>query len=48
MMGPAYQDETLGTTRAELFRAGKLTPRELVDMSGRPLKLETLKAALVN
>jgi hypothetical protein len=48
MMGPAYQDETLGKGRAELFRAGKLTPRELVDMSGRPLKLETLKAALVN
>jgi hypothetical protein len=46
MMGPAYQDETLGPGRAELFRAGKLTPRELVDMSGRPLKLETLKAAL--
>jgi hypothetical protein len=47
-MGSAYQDETLGKGRAELFRAGKLTPRELVDMSGRPLKLETLKAALVN
>jgi len=45
-LGPAYQDATLGKGRAELFRAGKLTPRELVDMSGRPLKLETLKAAL--
>jgi hypothetical protein len=45
-MGPAYQDETLGPGRAELFRAGKLTPRDLVDMSGRPLKLETLRAAL--
>jgi hypothetical protein len=36
-MGPAYQDETLGPGRAELFRAGKLSPRDLVDMSGRPL-----------
>jgi hypothetical protein len=44
MMGPEYQDETLGKGRAELFRAGKLTPRELVDVSGRPLKIETLKA----
>jgi hypothetical protein len=43
MMGPAYQDESLGKGRAELFRAGKLTPRELVDASGRPLKLSQLK-----
>lgn len=48
MMGPEYQDETLGPGRAALFRAGKLTPRELVDMSGRPLKLSDLKAALVH
>lgn len=47
-MGPLYQDETLGKGRAELFRAGKLTSRQLVDMSGRPLKLETLKAELLN
>jgi hypothetical protein len=44
MMGPEYQNETLGKGRAELFRAGKLTPRELVDQSGRPLKLLALKA----
>ena len=44
MLGPAYQDETLGPGRAALFRAGKLTPRDLVDMSGRPLTLEKLKA----
>lgn len=44
MMGPAYQDETLGPGRAELFRAGKLKGRDLVDMSGRPLKLSELKA----
>lgn len=42
-MGPAYQDETLGKGRADLFRAGKLTPRDLVDMKGRPLKLSALK-----
>ena len=44
MMGSAYQDETLGPGRAALFRAGKLTPRDLVDMSGRPMTLEKLKA----
>ncbi|RFP19183.1 hypothetical protein [Duganella sp. BJB475] len=43
MMGPAYQDETLGKGRAELFRAGKLTPRDLVNMDGRPMKLSELK-----
>jgi hypothetical protein len=48
MMGPAYQDESLGKGRAELFRAGKLTPRELVDMSGRPLKLSQLKEEYAN
>jgi hypothetical protein len=44
MKGAAYQDEVLGPGRAALFRDGKLTPRDLVDMSGRPLKLETLRA----
>lgn len=48
MMGPEYQDETLGKGRAELFRAGKLTPRELVDVSGRPLKLSQLKEEYAN
>jgi hypothetical protein len=43
MKGEAYQNEVLGPGRAELFRAGKLSPRDLVDMSGRPLKLEELK-----
>lgn len=47
-MGPLYQDETLGKGRAELFRAGKLSPRDLVDMSGRPLKLKDLKAEYAN
>ncbi len=43
MKGEAYQNEVLGPGRAELFRAGKLSPRDLVDMSGRPLKLEELR-----
>lgn len=44
MMGEDYQNETLGPGRAELFRAGKLSPRDLVDMSGRPVRLADLKA----
>lgn len=44
MKGEAYQNEVLGPGRAELFRAGKLSPRDLVDMSGRPLKLSELRA----
>lgn len=43
-MGADFQNETLGKGRAELFRAGKLKGRDLVDMSGRPLKLDQLKA----
>jgi SPP1 gp7 family putative phage head morphogenesis protein len=41
--GPAFQDEVLGPTRAALFRASKLTPRQLVDSAtGKPLTLEEL------
>lgn len=43
MKGPAYQDEVLGKERAELFRAGKLKPRDLVDMKGSPVKLADLR-----
>lgn len=43
MKGPDYQNEVLGPGRAELFRAGKLTPRDLVDMRGNPLKLDALR-----
>jgi hypothetical protein len=43
-MGEDYQNETLGKGRADLFRAGKLSPRDLVDMSGRKLTLSELKA----
>jgi len=42
--GADYQDEVLGKGRAELFRAGKLAPRDLVDMGGQPLRLEQLRA----
>jgi hypothetical protein len=44
MMGETYQNEVLGKGRAELFRAGKLKPRDLVDMSGSPIKLADLRA----
>jgi hypothetical protein len=44
MKGEDYQNEVLGKGRAELFRQGKLSPRDLVDMSGRQLKLSDLKA----
>jgi hypothetical protein len=43
MKGEAYQNEVLGPGRAELFRAGKLAPRDLVDMSGVPVKLADLR-----
>jgi hypothetical protein len=43
--GPAFQDEVLGPTRARMFRAGTLTPRNLIDsLSGKPLTLEELGA----
>ncbi|HEX8610149.1 MAG TPA: hypothetical protein VF800_02580 [Telluria sp.] len=43
MKGADYQNEVLGPGRAALFREGKLTPRDLVNMDGRPLKLSALK-----
>lgn len=43
LKGAAYQDEVLGPGRAELFRAGKLSPRDLLDASGNPLKLSVLR-----
>jgi len=42
--GEDYQNEVLGKGRAELFRAGKISVRDLLDMRGQPLKLEILKA----
>lgn len=46
MKGADYQNEVLGKGRAELFRAGKLSPRDLVDMRGRPLRLADIKDRL--
>lgn len=38
------QDEQLGKGRAELWRSGKITLRQLLDQSGNPLSLAELKA----
>ena len=40
----AYQDELLGPGRAELWRGGKITLRDLVSGDGRPLSLAELRA----
>jgi hypothetical protein len=49
MMGADYQNETLGKGRAELFRTGKLSPRDLVGgVTGRPIKLSELRAKYGN
>jgi len=40
----SYQDEMLGKGRADLWRAGKITLKDLVDGNGRPLTLSELKA----
>lgn len=40
----AYQDDLLGKGRAELWRAGKITLRDLLDQNGRPLTLKELIA----
>jgi len=39
----AYLDNKLGPGRAELFRAGKITLRDLVNGEGNPVSLEQLK-----
>lgn len=39
-----WQDEALGKGRAELWREGKITIRDLLDQSGNPLTLKQLKA----
>lgn len=41
--GVEYQEEMLGVGRAELWRSGKLTLRDLVGGDGRPLSLEELR-----
>jgi hypothetical protein len=42
--GKAYQDEVLGKGRADLWRAGKITLRDLVNGDGRPLSLAEIQA----
>ena len=42
--GKAYQDQVLGEGRADLWRAGKITLRDLVSGDGNPLTLEQLRA----
>jgi hypothetical protein len=41
----AFQDQVLGPTRAQMFRAGRLTPRQLIEAAtGKALTLEELGA----
>lgn len=42
----AFQDDSLGPGRAQLWRDGKITFRELVDGNGRELTLEQLRARI--
>jgi SPP1 gp7 family putative phage head morphogenesis protein len=39
----AFQDELLGKGKAQLYRSGKITLRQLLDQSGNPLTLTELK-----
>lgn len=39
----AFQEETLGKGKAQLYREGKITIRQLLDQSGNPLTLAELK-----
>lgn len=41
--GPAYQDKVLGEGRAQLWRDGKITLRDLVNGEGNPVTLATLR-----
>lgn len=41
--GKAYQDEVLGEGRADLWRKGKITLRDLVNGEGRPISLAELR-----
>lgn len=44
LKGEAYQNEVLGPNRAQMFRDGKLSTRDLVSAAGKPLKLADLRA----
>lgn len=41
--GDAFADEVLGKGKAQLWRSGKITLRQLLDQSGNPLTLAELK-----
>ena len=40
-----WQDKMLGKGKAQLWRDGKITLSQLVDGSGRPLRLDELRKA---
>lgn len=42
-MGKGFQDEVLGVGKADMWRDGKITLRDLVDGSGAPMTLEELQ-----
>lgn len=44
--GDGTIDTVLGKTRANLWRAGKLKPQQLIDQTGRPLSLDGLKRSV--
>jgi hypothetical protein len=45
--GVVYQNSMLGKGRADLWRAGKITLKDLVDGNGRPLTLAELQAIVL-
>jgi len=40
----SYADEVFGKGRAELWRQGKISVRDMVDQRGRPLPLSALRS----
>jgi len=44
----ARQDEILGERKAQLYRSGKISVRDLLDQNGRPLTTEQLRAKAAN
>jgi hypothetical protein len=46
MRTPAQRAEQFGKARADLYDSGKLSLRDMLDMSGRPLSVEQLRAKI--